>query len=163
MKRQILLRPSGAYLIGSWSSLSSLLWRILMPLFLARGQPDRLQDRRRYVRTYVSVVAPCRGRRSAATVPPVGGVVSCDVSRSIAAGRRTPEVHTHTHTRRLGHQRHRRTIGQGLNLRTHLSSCELVVIIPRRFLSASWQLDNLREEKRAQSERQQPLFNGITV
>lgn len=32
------------HLIGSWSSLSSL-WRILMPLFLARGHPDRLEDR----------------------------------------------------------------------------------------------------------------------
>lgn len=31
------------YLIGSWSSLFSLLWMIFIPLFLARGHPERLQ------------------------------------------------------------------------------------------------------------------------
>lgn len=43
---------------------------------------------------YIFVVVSCCSRRSVATVPPVGGVVSCDVSRSIAAGRRTPEAQT---------------------------------------------------------------------
>lgn len=31
------------YLMGSWSSLFSLLWMIFIPLFLARGHPERLQ------------------------------------------------------------------------------------------------------------------------
>lgn len=39
------------YLIGSWSSLSSLLCRILIPLFLARGHPDRLRIRKHSVKT----------------------------------------------------------------------------------------------------------------
>lgn len=33
------------YLIGSWSSLSSLLWVIFMPLFRARGHPDKLEKK----------------------------------------------------------------------------------------------------------------------
>ena len=34
--------PRARYLMGSWSSLSSLLCAILMPLFFALGQPERL-------------------------------------------------------------------------------------------------------------------------
>lgn len=30
------------YLMGSWSSLFSLLWIIFIPFFLARGHPERL-------------------------------------------------------------------------------------------------------------------------
>lgn len=36
-------RVSPPYLMGSWSSLFSLLWMIFIPLFLARGHPERLQ------------------------------------------------------------------------------------------------------------------------
>lgn len=36
-------RPRPTHLMGSWSSLSSLLCAILMPLFLALGQPERLR------------------------------------------------------------------------------------------------------------------------
>lgn len=38
-------RPPGTHLMGSWSSLSSLLCAIRMPLFLALGQPERLEKR----------------------------------------------------------------------------------------------------------------------
>lgn len=37
--------PRRTHLIGSWSSLSSLLCAILMPLFFARGHPERLEER----------------------------------------------------------------------------------------------------------------------
>lgn len=60
--------------------------------------------------------AVCFCRRSVATVPPVGGVVSCDVSRSIAAGRRTPEAQT----RRIS-QADSREVGKRL-LSEHLGS-----------------------------------------
>lgn len=51
---------------------------------------------------YIFVVVSCCSRKSVATVPPVGGVVSCDVSRSIAAGRRTPEAQTQGVNQRHG-------------------------------------------------------------
>lgn len=41
----------GSYLIGSWSSLSSLLCGIFIPLFRARGHPDKL-------RTYTRLHTP---------------------------------------------------------------------------------------------------------
>lgn len=72
-----------------------------MPLFLARGQPDRLQDRGQ-ISKHDSMVkyGTCFLWLEAAvvwictiTVPSVGGIVSSDVSRSIAARSRTPEVH----------------------------------------------------------------------
>ena len=37
--------PASTHLIGSWSSLSSLLCAILMPLFFALGQPERLKKK----------------------------------------------------------------------------------------------------------------------
>lgn len=43
MKKTDWWLASVLYLIGSWSSLFSLLWMIFIPLFLARGHPERLE------------------------------------------------------------------------------------------------------------------------
>lgn len=75
-----------------------------MPLFLARGQPERLQNRKLLKTCAFSeawfTVAVCLSVISCTqlyiivftNVPPVGGIVSSDVSRSITAGRWTPEA-----------------------------------------------------------------------
>ncbi|TNN49739.1 hypothetical protein EYF80_040031 [Liparis tanakae] len=74
-----------------------------MPLFLARGHPDRLQDRRHICSVTLCVcLGGAAARGGAATVPPVGGVVPSDVSGSIAAGGRTPGAQTQGVKRRFG-------------------------------------------------------------
>lgn len=58
-----------------------------MPLFLARGQPERLKGGRG------NVGDPAKTFMVQLALPPVGGVVSRDVSRSVTTGRGTPEGH----------------------------------------------------------------------
>lgn len=53
------------YLIGSWSSLFSLLWMIFIPLFLARGHPERLQTNDSDAKVEHSVRACALGRDGA--------------------------------------------------------------------------------------------------
>lgn len=103
------------YLIGSWSSLFSLLWMIFIPLFLARGHPERLEINDSVAKlkhtAWVCVrVRVCdreweKVQREGRTVrcellrsmrdrmyivPSVWGVVASDMSRTIAPWCRAP-------------------------------------------------------------------------
>jgi len=89
------------YLIGSWSSLFSLLWTIFIPLFLARGHPERLQINDTCLSMLQSgSVSVClftfrmyaRQPRFVVFffIPSVWGVVASDMSRTVAPWCRAP-------------------------------------------------------------------------
>lgn len=155
------------HLIGSWSSLSSLLCIILIPLFFARGQPDRLQSKKHiYQKTPRASLWTSLNPLVAKTLrevlnqifyvhicessPSVWGIVACDMPRAITARSGTPASNENmkqisvTSDRPHFEGQLRCLPCKHESARAYFRSWELDVIIPRMPLSASWQLDSLK-------------------
>lgn len=71
------------YLIGSWSSLFSLLWMIFIPLFLARGHPERLQTNDSDAKVEHNVRACALGRDGGGREEGAGGGAVCPSRRTV--------------------------------------------------------------------------------